>query len=366
LYIFTGFQLANFFPGGRSTVCALLIGSYNASALVYPILKAFYTKEWLSFSGCMAVHGIIAVGTFVEAWINTPWEPIPEPGSSDKDEKKEEDDVPANDEEIPSFMSVLFSIPCILSLVTMCITVLRLSMYIGQMDLWFTNAAKMNGVTEEADIQLVLDEQSQIFGFIQILCVVWAYPIGQVLDRQLDNVRPDPPKANLRVTNRDDDENVPLTDQTKDNETDEHEGKTYGRVQKLRNTRDAYIITVACLLVFGVVVIMQARIKLQIAAFILHTVIRTFIHSSAAGIYVNVFHMSHIGKLTGLGSIAGAIFSLIMDPLMRYVNNNLSGNPYQLNVILIFASLAGGLLPIYLHWFANKTEKEYKKAEHRR
>ena len=67
---------------------------------------------------------------------------------------------------------------------------------------------------------------------------------GQVLDRQLDNVRPDPPKANLRVTNRDDDENVPLTEHTKENETDEHEGKTYGRVQKLRNTRDAYIITV--------------------------------------------------------------------------------------------------------------------------
>ena len=44
LYIFTGFQLANFFPGGRSTVCALLIGSYNASALVYPILNALYAK----------------------------------------------------------------------------------------------------------------------------------------------------------------------------------------------------------------------------------------------------------------------------------------------------------------------------------
>ena len=47
----------------------------------------------------MAVHGIIAVGTFIKAWINTPWEPIPEPGSGDSDEKKEEeDDVPANDE----------------------------------------------------------------------------------------------------------------------------------------------------------------------------------------------------------------------------------------------------------------------------
>ena len=73
---------------------------------------------------------------------------------------------------------------------------------------------------------------------------------------------------------------------------------------------------------------MQANIKIQIITFILHTVIRTFIHSSAAGIYVNVFHMSHIGKLTGLGSIAGAIFSLIMDPLMKLVQGPLEGNPY--------------------------------------
>merc|ERR1739838_983595 len=104
----------------------------------------------------------------------------------------------------------------------------------------------------------------------------------------------------------------------------------------------------ACLLVFGVVVIMQARIKLQIAAFILHTIIRTFIHSSAAGIYVNVFHFSHIRKLTGLGSIAGAIFSLIMDPLMKLVNGPLEGNPYILNMVLLFASVLGGLLPLYL------------------
>ena len=46
----------------------------------------------------MALHGAIAIGTFIEAYINTPWEPIPEPGSENKDEKKDEDDVPANDE----------------------------------------------------------------------------------------------------------------------------------------------------------------------------------------------------------------------------------------------------------------------------
>ena len=81
---------------------------------------------------------------------------------------------------------------------------------------------------------------------------------------------------------------------------------------------------------------MQANIKIQIITFILHTVIRTFIHSSAAGIYVNVFHMSHIGKLTGLGSIAGAIFSLIMDPLMKLVQGPLEGNPYWVSLMIRF------------------------------
>ena len=56
LYIFTGFELANLFPGGRSTVCALLIGSYNASALVYPILYEFYTKEYFEITFLVSIH----------------------------------------------------------------------------------------------------------------------------------------------------------------------------------------------------------------------------------------------------------------------------------------------------------------------
>ena len=100
----------------------------------------------------MTIHGVIALITFFESWINTPSESIPEPGSEnkededDKKEKSEEEGLfnPLTSleyatstgccslkesiiSEIPSFASVLFSIPCILSLVTMCITVLRLS-----------------------------------------------------------------------------------------------------------------------------------------------------------------------------------------------------------------------------------------------
>ena len=92
-------------------------------------------------------------------------------------------------------------------------------------------------------------------------------------------------------------------------------------------------------MVFGALMLLQSAMKIQVLTFVLHTVIRTFIHSSAAGIYVNVFHMSHIGKLTGLGSIAGAIFSLIMDPLMKLVNGPLEGNPYMVILISIILKI---------------------------
>ena len=51
-------------------------------------------------------------------------------------------------------------------------------MYIGQMSLWFRNAGKLTGMDNEADLAELYDNQTMIFGFIQILCVVWAAPIG--------------------------------------------------------------------------------------------------------------------------------------------------------------------------------------------
>ena len=163
-------------------------------------------------------------------------------------------------------MSVLFSIPCILSLVTMCITVLRLSvihnfnscpsdglhrplhrplnpefkMYIGQMSIWFTNAAKLQDppITDEQEIKMIVEDNARTFGFIQILCVVWAVPIGYVLDRKLDKCKKTPTKANPATSRT---EEVALLDGAKEGDDN---GQTYERVQKLRNTRDAYFITV--------------------------------------------------------------------------------------------------------------------------
>ena len=51
--------------------------------------------------------------------------------------------------------------------------------------------------------------------------------------------------------------------------------------------------------------------------------------SSILIIKITIIIQSHIGKLTGLGSIAGAIFSLIMVPLMSLVQGPLNGNPFK-------------------------------------
>ena len=54
-------------------------------------------------------------------------------------------------------------------------------MYIGQMSLWFKNAALQNEITEEDEIKDIIEHNTMVFGFIQILCFVWAVPIGKYL-----------------------------------------------------------------------------------------------------------------------------------------------------------------------------------------
>ena len=69
----------------------------------------------------------------------------------------------------------------------------------------------------------------------------------------------------------------------------------------------------------------------QYITFILVTVMRTFLHSTAGGLYVNVFHFAHLGKLTGLGSVCGAIFCLLNDPIFKIVNHHFDEDPFYVS-----------------------------------
>jgi len=73
--------------------------------------------------------------------------------------------------------------------------------------------------------------------------------------------------------------------------------------------------------------LLPVPLYIQYITFVMITFMRTFLHSTAGGLYVNVFHFAHLGKLTGLGSIASAIFCLMNDPLFKIVNNKFNEDP---------------------------------------
>ena len=52
IYVFTSFQLGNMFQKARSTVIAVMIGSYNASSTVYAVFLMLY-QAGIPFWGLM-------------------------------------------------------------------------------------------------------------------------------------------------------------------------------------------------------------------------------------------------------------------------------------------------------------------------
>ena len=81
-------------------------------------------------------------------------------------------------------------------------------------------------------------------------------------------------------------------------------------------------------MVFGILLVIPVPLYIQYITFILVTVMRTFLPSTAGGLYVNVFHFAHLGKLTGLGSVCGAIFCLLNDPAFKMMNSIFNKDPF--------------------------------------
>lgn len=127
------------------------------------------------------------------------------------------------EEEIPTFLSVIFSWPCLLSLLTMCITQLRIVTFIGQLALFLRSSSHLNydDPTERALMNQKVTFYLTVFGWMQTFCLLVAPLIGHILDTDLTTAVDDPVKG----------------------------GKSYGdgvifrRVQSLRNTRNAYLLT---------------------------------------------------------------------------------------------------------------------------
>ncbi|KAM9325827.1 large neutral amino acids transporter small subunit 3 [Gastrophryne carolinensis] len=360
---FTSLTLPNMFGNLRSTMMSLMIGSYASSAITFPVLKLI-NEAGASFVGIMLGWSALACLIFLNCLINWPKEAIPSPEETaftkkvtlrtlaldhkvtgdqfythvttvgqrlsrkenHEGERLSNEDLskPAkNNAPSPTFLQSARSPIFLFSLITMTMTQLRIIFFMASMNKMVEYL--VTGPQEIIPTELKMKAEntvglySSVFGFLQLLCLFTCPFIGFVMDWKMK----------------------------------EREDEVSKTVQKITNATRAFIFTNVILIIFGITCLIR-DLPLQFFTFILHTMVRGFIHSACGGLYAAVFPSGHFGTLTGLQSLLSAVFALLQEPLYRAMLGPLEGDGFWVNLGLLIFSFAGFILPGYLIFYRRR------------
>lgn len=368
---FTSLTLPNMFGALSSTVMSLMIGSYASSAVTFPGVKLIYDAG-VSFQVIMWMWAGLAGLVFVNCFLNWPVEGFPTPEEVDYSKINSLQEVPSLDqkgtgerlsqkngdvhhstEKIPNgadaapnavpFRRSVFSPIFLWSLVTMGMSQLRIIFFMGAMNKMLEFMVTHGGDNHELqnEAREKVSFYSSLFGTLQLLCLVTCPLIGYIMDWKMKECSEERPGAS-----------GPEKTQSSGCRRD-------AKIQKVTNAMRAFILTNVLLIAFGCCCLVD-NLPLQILTFILHTMVRGFIHSCCGGLYAAVYPSNHFGTLTGLQSMISAVIALLQQPLFLIMVGPLKGDAHWINLGLLIFSLSGFLLPAYLFFHRMHLLKEKK------
>ncbi|XP_072239641.1 solute carrier family 43 member 1b isoform X2 [Leuresthes tenuis] len=383
---FTSLTLPNMFGNVRSTILSLMIGSYASSAVTFPGAKLIYDLG-VSFRVIMWVWTGMACMVFLNCFLNWPGDffPVPEDirytkkvrlnrvvtddrisgdryithvtimedtiGASQPESKQGDSKISAK-ASVPLCHSVCSPI-FLWSVITTAITQLRLIFFMGAMNKMMEFLVTNGYPQPSEELQEKVEEQvgfySSIFGTMQILCLLTCPLIGYIMDWRMKECEEENANTQTRRSVKDLGQNLAFN---KSNPP-----RRDRKIQKLTNAMQAFIFTNLLLVTFGIISLID-NLQIQVVSFVLHTIVRGFIHSCCGGLYAAVYPANHFGTLTGMQSMISAFFALLQQPLFTLMVGHLNGDPYWINVGLLILSLTGFLLPLYLFYHRRNLIRE--------
>ncbi|XP_048032461.1 solute carrier family 43 member 1a [Megalobrama amblycephala] len=347
---FTSLTLPNMFGSLSSTVLSLMIGSYASSAVTFPGVKLIYDAG-VSFTVIMWMWAGLAGLVCLNCFLNWPAEGFATPEEIEKKKQSAEnyklspvEEATGETEKLPAvaqdtqssvpFRRSVFSPIFLWSLITMGMTQLRIIFFMGAMnkmlEFLVTHGEKHDSDELKEEAEKEVSFYASIFGTLQLLCLVTCPLIGYIMDWKMKECEVDQKTIEIEK------EAVAVP-------------KRDGKIQKLTNAMRAFIFTNVLLILFGILSLID-NLPLQILTFILHTMVRGFIHSCCGGLYAAVYPSNHFGTLTGLQSMISAVVALLQQPLFIIMVGPLNGDAYWINVGLLILSFFGFLLPGYLFY----------------
>ncbi|XP_047209654.1 solute carrier family 43 member 1a [Girardinichthys multiradiatus] len=366
---FTSITLPNMFGSLSSTIMSLMIGSYASSAVTFPGVKLIYDAG-MKFHVIMWMWAGLASLVFFNCFFNWPSEGFPTPDEVDYSKILTMHEVPSSKQKaveerlsqkngdvqhsreklrnepdaapntVP-FRRSVFSPIFLWSLITMGMTQLRVIFFMGAMNKMLEFMV-IHGEEHPPNMRVVEAENTvgfyaSVFGTLQLLCLVTCPLIGYIMDWKMKECEEEK-CASSGIVQR------PKRDR---------------KIQKVTNAMRAFILTNLLLIIFGICNLVD-NLPLQILTFILHTMVRGFIHSCCGGLYAAVYPSNHFGTLTGLQSMISAVFALLQQPLFIVMVTHLHGNAYWINMGLLIVSFTGFLLPGYLFFHCRNLLRELK------